>query len=261
MTGTSPSSQLISASQPTMIISPSIVYLQWPHAGRCGRTVPQRWVVSSLHVGEIETVTSGSYGKMAAVVGADGGKPATGRDDVKVLQYADRLKVFRNYECLAEYSLPPDGTRHQRYSPPGEPKPRYQPRDRRRPAKLEEKRLRALGDEVSAYLDFALSASGVQKHRFTRELFALSRKLTDEVFRKTAERAHRYRIVELATLRRIAWLCLSQEEDVLPELEVDEDFRQRPAYQEGYLTDQPDLSQYDQLREEEKKEDEHGEPF
>ena len=58
-----------------------------------------------------------------------------------------------------------------------------QPRDRRRSAKLEEKRLRAVGDEVSAYLDFALSASGVQRHRFTRELFALSRKLTEEVFR------------------------------------------------------------------------------
>jgi hypothetical protein len=34
---------------------------------------------------------------------------------------------------------------------------------------------------------------------------------------------------------------------VLPEADVDEDFRQRPAYQEGCLTDQPDLSVYDQL--------------
>ena len=185
--------------------------------------------------------------------------PGTRRDDVKVLQYADHLKIFRNYECLAEYPLPPDGTRQQHYSPPGEPKPRYQPRDRRRSAKLEEKRLRALGDEVSAYLDFVLSASGVQRHRFTRELFALSRKLTEEVFRKTAARAHRYQIVELATLRRIAWLCLSQEDDVVPEVEVDEEFRQRPAYQEGYLTDQPDLSRYDQLSEEKDEEDEDGE--
>ena len=118
-----------------------------------------------------------------------------------------------------------------------------------------------MGDEVSAYLDFALSAPGVQRHRFTRELFALSRKLTNEVFRKTVRRGHRYRIVDLATIRRIGWLCLSQEEDVLPEPEVDEDFRQRPAYQEGYLTDQPDLSVYDQLNEENKEEDEDDEPF
>jgi hypothetical protein len=171
------------------------------------------------------------------------------------------LKIFRHYECLAEYALPPDGTRHQRYSPPGQPKPRYQPKNRHRHAKLEEQRLRALGDEVSAYLDFVLSAPGVQRHRFTRELFALSRKLNDDVFRKTARRAHRYRIVDLATLQRIAWLCLSQVETVLPEPEVDEDFQKRPAYQEGYLTDQPDLSVYDQLSEEQQEEDENDEPF
>lgn len=190
--------------------------------------------------------------------------PGTRRHDVKVLQYTDHLKIFRYYDCLAEYPLPPDGTRDQRYSPPGQPQPRHQPKNRHRHARLEEQRLRALGDEVSAYLDFAVSAPGVQRHRFTRELFALSRKLTSEVFRKTVARAHRYRIVELATLWRIAWLCLSQEEDVLPEPEVDEDFRQRPAYQEGYLTDQPDLSVYDQGSEEVQKEhedDEDDEPF
>ena len=191
--------------------------------------------------------------------------PGTGREEVKVLQYADCLKIFQHSECLAEYALPPDGTRHQHYSPPGEPKPRYQPKNGRRDAKLEEQRLRALGDDVSAYLDFALSAPGVQRHRFTRALFALSRKLTSEVFRKTACRAHRYRIVDLATLRRIAWLCLSQEEHVLPEPEVDEDFQQRPAYQEGYLTDQPDLSVYDQLsqegKQENQEENEDDQPF
>ena len=81
------------------------------------------------------------------------------------------------------------------------------------------------------------------------------------MFRKTACRAHRYRIVELATLRRIAWLCLTQDDDVLPQVELDEDFRQRPAYQEGFLTDQPDLSKYDQLSEDEKEEDDDDEVF
>lgn len=187
--------------------------------------------------------------------------PGTRREEVKVLQYADGLKIFRHSERLAEYALPPAGTRHQHYSPPGEPKPRHQPGKRRRHAKLQEQRLRALGDDVSAYLDFAFSAPGLQRHRFTRELFALSRKLTSDVFLKTVRRAHRYRIVQLATLHRIAWLCLSQEEDVLPEPEVDEDFQQRPAYQEGYLTDQPDLSVYDQLNEENQEEGEDDQPF
>jgi transposase len=192
--------------------------------------------------------------------------PGEDRGEVKIIQDADRLRIFRRYECLAEYPLPPDGTRCQHYSPPGQPQPRHQPKNRHRPANLEEQRLRALGVEVSAYLDFALSACGVQRHRFTRELFAFSRKLTVEVFRKTVDRARRYRIVDLVTLRRIAWLCLTQEDDPLPEVEVDEEFRQRPAYQEGYLTDQPDLSLYDQLNddqeeEEEQKEEEDDEPF
>jgi transposase len=187
--------------------------------------------------------------------------PGTGRGEVKVIQYADHVKIFHHYDCLAEYPLPPDGTRQRHFSPPGEPKPRHAPKNRRRPAKLEEQRLRGMGDEVSLYLDFAFSAPGIQRHRFTRELFALSRKLTIDVFRKTVERARRYRIVDLGTLRRIAWLCLSQQDDVLPEVEVDEDFQQRPAYQEGYLTDPPDLSIYDQWNEGKEEENQNDEPF
>lgn len=181
--------------------------------------------------------------------------PGDRRDDVKVLQYADRLKIFQQHALLAEYPLPADGARGQRYSPPGEPKPRHQPKNRHRDAKHEEQRLRAMGSEVADYLDYALKAPGIQRHRFTRELFAFSRKVTQGVFVKTAHRALRYRIVDLATVRRIAWLCISQEDEVLPQADVDEDFRQRPAYQEGCLTDQPDLSVYDQLFEEEEHED------
>jgi hypothetical protein len=182
--------------------------------------------------------------------------PGSRRDDVKVLQYADHLRIFLRHTCLGEYPLPADGVRGQHYSPPGQPQPRHQPKHRHRDARHEEQRLRVMGREVAAYLDYALKACGVQRHRFTRELFAFSRKVTHDVFVKTAQRALRYRIVDLATVRRIAWLCMGQEEGVLPQADVDEDFRQRPAYQEGCLTDQPDLSVYDQLIEVEEKEDE-----
>jgi len=39
---------------------------------------------------------------------------------------------------------------------------------------------------------------------------------------------------------------MSQGQEPLPDVEVDENFRQRPAYQEGFLTDEPDLSVYDE---------------
>ncbi len=186
--------------------------------------------------------------------------PGSRRDDVKVLQYAHRLKIFLGHECLVEYPLPPDGTKNERFSPPGQPKSRYQPRRFRRDAHQEEQRLRAIDKAVADYLDFALSAPGVvQRHRFIRELFALSRKMTHRVLVNTVQRALRYRIVDLATLRRIAWLCISQAEDVLPEADVDADFQHRPAYQEGCLTEEPDLSIYDQ-RFEEEEEDEDVDP-
>jgi len=114
---------------------------------------------------------------------------------------------------------------------------------------------------VADYLDYAHATPGLQRHRFTRELFALSRQVTDGVFIKTVQRALRYRIVDLATVRRIAWLCLSQPEDALPEADVDEDFQQRPAYQEGCLTDPPDLSVYDQLCEEKEEDEDDDRPW
>ena len=54
-----------------------------------------------------------------------------------------------------------------------------------------------------------------------------------------------YRVVELLSLERIVWLCMSQQEPPLPQAEVDDRFRERPAYLEGHLTDEPDLSIYD----------------
>jgi hypothetical protein len=71
------------------------------------------------------------------------------------------------------------------------------------------------------------------------------------VFVQALERALRYRVVLIGTLERIAWLCTSQGQPSLPSAEVNENFRERPAYQEGYLTDEPDLSLYDELPREE----------
>jgi hypothetical protein len=96
-------------------------------------------------------------------------------------------------------------------------------------------------------LNYALAAPGIQRHRFLRELFAFSRQVTSAVFVKMAQRALRYRITQLDALRRIAWYCMSQEGLPLPEADVDENLQQRPAYQEGYLTEEPDLSIYDDM--------------
>lgn len=171
--------------------------------------------------------------------------PGTGRGTVKILEYGDRLQIYLCRELLAEYALPPEGVKNQLFSPGGQPPPPHQPKNRRKPTQEEEKRLRALGPPVNAYLDFALQDKGPQRHSFLRKLFALSRKMMTELFLKTIERAHKYRITDMDTIERIALLHLSQGLDLLPLAEVDESFRDRPAYQDGALTEAPDLSVYE----------------
>jgi len=182
--------------------------------------------------------------------------PGTRQEDVKVLEYADRLKIYRQRTLLAEYPLPADGVKNAHFSPEGQPPPRYLPKHRSHGSQHEEQRLRALDPAVAAYVDFALQTSGIQRHRFLRELFALSRQVTPAVFAEALTRARRYRVVQMETLQRIAWLSMSQGQDVLPDVEVDESFRQRPAYHEGFLTDEPDLSVYDEPPQEDHPTDE-----
>jgi len=168
----------------------------------------------------------------------------TQRQEVKILQYSDRLKIYLARECLADYPLPADGVSNQRFSPPELPTPPCQPKNRRYPSAEEEKRLRVLDPEVSRYLDFALESKAVQRHVFLRRLLALSQRMTPELFVKSVQRAHRYRITSLETIERIALLHLREGTAELPFAEVDEAFRHRTAYQEGSLTDPPDLSIY-----------------
>jgi hypothetical protein len=181
--------------------------------------------------------------------------PGTSRAAVNVFEYADRLKIYQRAECVAEYALPADGVHNQAFSPEGMPKPSRQPKNRKQPTQEEEKRLRAMSETVDRYLTFALHA-GRPPHRFLRELYDLSCYMTPVVFLQTIERALHYRITDIATLRRIARLSISQQEFQLCGVEVDESFRQRAAYQQGHLTDAPDFCLYERMLDD--PEDHHG---
>ena len=169
--------------------------------------------------------------------------PGTKREDVKLLEYDDRLKIYQHGQCLAEYPLPPDGVKNQKFSPPGQPASGY-PQNRKHPTDAEEKHLRALAPAVHAYLDFALPTKGIQRHDFIRRLLALSRRMSVELLTQSLERARKYRITSLETVERIALLYLQQGTGQLPLAEVDAHLAQRPAYQEGSRTEPPDLSIY-----------------
>jgi len=171
--------------------------------------------------------------------------PGTDRAEIRVLQYAQQLKIYKDHNCLAQYVLPPDATRNQRFSPPGLPPPPHAPKNRRHPTGEEEKRLRALGPPLGAYLDWVLPRKGFGRHRFLRSLLALSRKMSVELFRQSVERAARFQIEQIEVIERIAGLYLQQGATRLPVADVDEQFTEREAYREGALTEAPDLSLYE----------------
>jgi hypothetical protein len=169
--------------------------------------------------------------------------PGTGREDVKLLEYSDRIKIYRGRECLAEYALAPDSVKNKSFSPEGLPAPGHRPNNNKKPAQEEEARLRALHARVGVYLDWALNQV-VQRHQFIRKLWALSRQMSAELFLQTLERALKYQITNLETIQRIAGLLLRADPGSIPTTAIDPNLQERPAYQEGFLTEQPDLSHY-----------------
>lgn len=185
--------------------------------------------------------------------------PGTKRDDVKVLEYSNCIKIYYQRNLLAEYPLPAEGVKNKTFSPEGQPKPGYKPKHRHKPTEQEEKKLRSLSPEVDDYLNFALKPKGIQKHNFIRELFSLSGKFALPILIKTVQRALKYRITDMRTVEKIALLQLCDSDYEMPAPEIHSDFENKPAYIEGRLADEADLSEYDKLLEEDENGKEDGE--
>lgn len=172
--------------------------------------------------------------------------PGTKRHEVKILQYADHLNIYRHRELLGRYRLPEDGVKNEVISPEGGPQPSYRPTQRKKPTAREEKILRSLAKPIDDYLNFAVARSGRSRHRFIRQLFALHRKVAPGVLIQAVERALKYRITDIATIENIIILQLRSSglHAALPE--VDPDFHNRDAYVQGRFADEADLSIYDE---------------
>jgi hypothetical protein len=177
--------------------------------------------------------------------------PGTKRDDVVVIEYSNSMKIYHKRQLLVSYQLPPDGVKNKAFTPEGQPVPKYKPKHRTRPTQQEEKKLRAVSEEVDAYLSFALKPKGIHRHRFIREIFGLYQKVALSIFIKTIKRAHKYRITDMKTIERIAILQMRDGDYEMPSVEIDKELENREAYREGRLTDDVDLSIYDRLLEDE----------
>ena len=178
--------------------------------------------------------------------------------EITVLEYDERLVLCQGSRSLIQYPLAPEGVRGQIFSPKDAPPPRGQPQNRKHSSTQEESHLRALDPAVGVYLDYCLKTPGLLRHVFLRRLFHWSRRLTSELFVASVRRAHQYQITRLDVLERIAQLLLTQGLGQPMTPEVDETFQQRDTYQQGALTDPPDLSVYQDPPPENPPPDSHG---
>jgi hypothetical protein len=167
---------------------------------------------------------------------------------VKVLQYDDHLKIYHQRKLLGHYELAKYGVKNEQISPKGQPKPQHKPKYRKKPTAEEEKILRTAADQINAYLSFALQdKGGKSKHRFIRQLYALYKKLALPLLIKTIQRAQKYRITDINTLENIAVLLIKEGNYDMPSAPIDSEFKNRQAYHEGRFAGRVDLSEYDQM--------------
>ena len=182
--------------------------------------------------------------------------PGTGRGEVKAFLYDKKLQVYQNRELLGEYEIPSAEIKNEKILPVGcSSKPSYQPHNRKKPTSNEEGILRNLSIEVSEYLDFILQSGNTQKHITIRKLYGLYRNMGEQVFRKSVERAFKYRNAKLEILEKIALKIMNCKHN-LPIAHVDQDFETRESYLEGKYSDEVDLSFYDEIIDKENPDEE-----
>ena len=108
--------------------------------------------------------------------------------------------------------------------------------------------MRTAADEIDAYLTFALKEKSAQsKHRFIRQLYGLYKKMARSLLIKTIQRAKKYRIKDIKTLENIAVLLIKEGHYDMPCASIDSEFKNRQAYHEGRFAGNVDLSDYDQM--------------
>ena len=157
--------------------------------------------------------------------------------EVTVLEYTDKIVIYNQKKIITEYAIPPFGTRQRKFKPTGVSLP-YRPKKTTVPPKDEEKELRAI-QVCDEYFNMAFKELGPQqKYKMIRQVYYLSKKLSNELFEKTMSRALRYKIKDKNTLEKISIYLMNQENFILG------DYLDTNDIKDGYWTDIPDFAHY-----------------
>lgn len=182
--------------------------------------------------------------------------PGEKREQLRVTELAESLRIYRGQNCIQEYPKVPEDQRGQKSKPPGVRPRSEHPQNLKQDSRAESQRLGKLGHEAATYLQWLETPSGAvrYRHRFIRELEALSRQISLPVFLPALSRAREYGIRDIHSIERIASQILHSgeaggspcpwEQQSLPF-----DYERRPAYQAGCFSTEPEIETYGKLLE------------
>lgn len=168
----------------------------------------------------------------------------------KIFEYENKMEIYQNHGKIAEYELPGYGVRSMKFLPPGT-RIKSQPNNRKKGSSEEETSLRECGPVASSFLDFIHSnqCHNRQKSKLIRNLYALSKKVSQETFSETLSRALKYKVDSIYSVERIAQNLLQN--DLFPETDspVDSGYQNRDEYHKGRFSKEADLQIYQNLLE------------
>lgn len=170
--------------------------------------------------------------------------PGKDRGEVKLIEYRDRVEIYRGREKCVEYQLPPIGTKNKRI--PDNIKNESPRKNERSRMALDEAKIRSESPEVSPFLDKALLLypGAYARANFLKALASLQRKLSKTMFIEAIHRAETYRVTDVKVIERISIQLLRNSLLDLPLPEVALEFVDSEIYQEGRQSPVPDFSLY-----------------
>jgi hypothetical protein len=157
--------------------------------------------------------------------------------EVTLLEYANKVVIYNNRKLITEYALPLFGIKQTKFRPTGVSVP-YRPKKTTVPPFSEEKELRLL-PFCNDYFDMSLKELGPQqRYKMIRQVYYLSKKLTQDLFEKTIMRALKYNIKDKNTLEKISIYLMNQESFILG------DYMDSSETTDEHWSNSPDLNKY-----------------
>lgn len=187
--------------------------------------------------------------------------PGKSRGKANIIEYAYYIEIYQKKERLIKYDLPDWNVKNGKFTPEEVNTNPYEPNNRKKGCKGEEKILRDINYVCCDYLDFIKSnKSDVKlKPKFIRNLYNLSKKITRALFFECIQRALKYQVTKITAIENIAGQLVKNDLYKFPEPSINNDYENREEYQKGRFSTEAEPDTYKKLLDENHRKSNNGE--